>query len=933
MVCAVGAYAVNVGDYIYTTSAKFKVTGENLVTNGTFTQGTGGLQGWLNENGVDLSSDIWEVVTPEVMPEGVTGHALSSKTATGEAGSAVTGAWQFEKGGVYTYSYYIKGTDAGSTSITTGGANYLVFFTNADGTVSGKQVAEAATFSTDWVLVTDTVIVNDGEFLVFEASQLAQGMQLTGFEIHAVSQVYDTRIADRQIAWAEKLIADPNFNIDAAADARAEVEALIEAIRAEIAEGNFDNEEYAKGMLEGLQENLTAFMNVSSKDLATEDNFKYITDLTAFPKYNRGNIKNEQVIGGFKFRGDNWLHGSGSEYLNKQIQNGYKNGPGSVSLYNKLMPAGKYYIAAEMRNSVLKIISKVYTYFYDLEAEVKAYVGTDSASCGMIKGEDFTKFYFIGELKEGEEFDAGFWWDGPLDGNSFNIKSFEIRSFGDPEEAMKHAQAWDTFIAQWNAAVGARNKTLELMADKANYPWQQDSLAHALAQWDPLYNDIVNKGWVTAEGKDAGVATTDELNEWAEHQGYYPAAPAEGEDASEDYTRYGKYAVVRGYQYANNYVIATNKPIADLAADIEKAKNVRDDDMYVGDAAALQAAIDAAQAVLDDVKANTTDEKMDADLARIEETRGTLAQAVEEFKTHVLTPIANIDFSNKFQLVEDTETGNYYKIDGVTGTITFLESGVRPSADVELNGVQYELGFTTTSGDGLVTETKLEDVLRVGSTNATVTLTEGQIPTDADVIRATFDLYVGNLITKYVKVELQNAAGERVAGFSFDRYDGTTEYNDFNNADNTGLDLAKYVTGVGSSSASNDAICVESNKSSFDLIVDYKAQTLQGIIDNAKNGVCTGELVALPALEDNKIVKFVLTSNYNNDARRCWFDNLKMYKYASKAEGPVQAIETVAAANAADKGIYTLTGLKVNADMKTLKSGLYIVNGKKYLVK
>jgi hypothetical protein len=46
-------------------------------------------------------------------------------------------------------------------------------------------------------------------------------------------------------------------------------------------------------------------------------------------------------------------------------------------------------------------------------------------------------------------------------------------------------------------------------------------------------------------------------------------------------------------------------------------------------------------------------------------------------------------------------------------------------------------------------------------------------------------------------------------------------------------------------------------------------------------------------ITDTKVARFVLTSNYgannggNYVGRRCWFDDLKAYKYASKAEGPI----------------------------------------------
>ena len=36
MFCSVGTFAINVGDYVYSHTAKYKVTGENLVKNGCF---------------------------------------------------------------------------------------------------------------------------------------------------------------------------------------------------------------------------------------------------------------------------------------------------------------------------------------------------------------------------------------------------------------------------------------------------------------------------------------------------------------------------------------------------------------------------------------------------------------------------------------------------------------------------------------------------------------------------------------------------------------------------------------------------------------------------------------------------------------------------------------------------------------------------------
>ena len=88
-------------------------------------------------------------------------------------------------------------------------------------------------------------------------------------------------------------------------------------------------------------------------------------------------------------------------------------------------------------------------------------------------------------------------------------------------------------------------------------------------------------------------------------------------------------------------------------------------------------------------------------------------------------------------------------------------------------------------------------------------------------------------------------------------------------------------------------------------------------------------------IEDTKVAKFRLTSNYGSNGggnyvgRRCWFDDLKAFKYPSQAEGPVgiKTIENVE--NAPVKGIFNLQGQRVEKAVK----GLYIINGKKVVMK
>ena len=891
---AVGAFA---DDYVYTATQRLKVTGDNIVANGDFADG---LAGWTDAEGLSASTDVWSV-EPGVGPNGES--AVQSLGAT--AGAALCNSWTLDPG-TYVITYDVKGEGAGTFSITPDAANYADFFLNTDGslvkaaTTEEAPVVNVATvsgYTDEWSTKVFAATVEQGQFLVMHFERVATGVTIANISIRPAIEVYDIRDIEKKIAHAKNLLEDANFNTAEATGAHDGLAEVIDVVEKMIAAGDLDDAAQAEGIVEGFESSYNEYLDASTENLANDTYFRYSGDITAFPKYNRGQINDGQIIGGFVFRGGNWLHSQGADFFNKQIQGSYTNGPGSIGFYSTKLPAGKYYISGEMRNAYC---DKNYNYTYTLETAVKGFIGTNEVEFGTIKGEEYVKFYLVAEYTGGDAFEAGFYWDDQAtSGTAFNIKNLEIRSFGKVADIVAHREAWEKFIVQYNAMNENREKLIAMIGD-SNYPWDQQVLKDAQATWDPYYTDFMSKGWVTADGEDAGVASTEELDDWATTTGVYGMEEP-----------YDKYGLVRGYQYAINAVVESNKIFFDLADAIENAKTVRDDGMNTNcDKETYQAAIDAAQNALDEVKKNTSDETKDTDLATLTAAKEALEAAEPVFvASGPLSPIVNIDFSTSF--VEDLEAGGY-AIWGEVGQMSF------PSANIEDNDAdtQYVLGY----------QSEYTDVLRVGNGTATVMLADADIPTDDEVLRFKFDIWYGNLVNYSTGVELRNAAGERVAGFSLNRYNGVVGYNDFNNEENEGMDLLTYVTGVGSSAASNSAICADNNRSSFDLIVDYKAGTVQGIVKNPQKGTCTGAAMPMPAVGDTKITQFALISNYTNKDRRCWFDNLLGYKYASAADA---GISSVAIESNSSKAVYNLQGMKVNG--KSLRKGLYIQNGRKFV--
>ena len=242
------------------------------------------------------------------------------------------------------------------------------------------------------------------------------------------------------------------------------------------------------------------------------------------------------------------------------------------------------------------------------------------------------------------------------------------------------------------------------------------------------------------------------------------------------------------------------------------------------------------------------------------------------------------------------------------------------------NTVTSNFPFTLGTGG---TDGEYLDVLRVGNSEATVVLPE--MPGDEDVIRTSFDMWIGGLSKGYIWVDLRNESNERVAGFKWQIYNGDVNYNDFNNEANEGMNLAGKNKGTGKDG--DGVIHQDKYKYSFDLILDYKANAVKGKLVQGSQGTVDGAYVAMQNLSDNKAYKFVVGSSYNYaDARRSWFDDLKIYKYPSTAEGPlfdgIMPVSTVK--TTASDAVYTLSGMKVSGAMQ---KGIYIQNGKKFVVK
>ena len=227
-----------------------------------------GLDGWFGtDKDTAPNAEVWSIV------EGVgpNGEKVIEAIAATDA-MPLANSWTLDPG-TYVVSYQIKATAAtnvAAATISDGAvtypANCAAFLISTTGDLApATSTADAPvtnvsslTFVNDeWKTVCYYFTIEEGQSLVMHFEKLATGMQITNIEIHQAQEVYDVRIAQNRIAYAKEVMENPNFNIEAAQEARAELEnTYIAGIEGMIEAGEFDDASNAESMMAEFNEAL-----------------------------------------------------------------------------------------------------------------------------------------------------------------------------------------------------------------------------------------------------------------------------------------------------------------------------------------------------------------------------------------------------------------------------------------------------------------------------------------------------------------------------------------------------------------------------------------------------------------------------------------------------------------------------------------------------
>ena len=208
--------AVNVGDYVYTKVAKYRITGADLVTNGQFTDGS--TKGWTATDEANFP------LTAVFGPSEEGGVAVQAGQTALTAG--MYQAVKIEMGGTYVVSFKVKGAAAGYTDhdLTGSATNYINAYFNTDGTLGTKDgttllygengVGGGYQFSynaDDFVEVSFAVEAPQDGNIMIDFRGMAEGLIIKDVECHTAEEVYDDRLIEERLEYIRVFLRNPYF--------------------------------------------------------------------------------------------------------------------------------------------------------------------------------------------------------------------------------------------------------------------------------------------------------------------------------------------------------------------------------------------------------------------------------------------------------------------------------------------------------------------------------------------------------------------------------------------------------------------------------------------------------------------------------------------------------------------------------------------------
>lgn len=556
MACIAGM-AQSAGDYVYCGAQRLKITtGENLVSNGDFSDG---MTGWTTEGGTALSADTFQIVNDG--PDESQCLYVALKDNGPGTGSTLMRKVSVRAGSTYYISYAVKADEDVSTSITVSqnGKNYQNVFFNTDGSLTAQTaIAKPQSFSTEWTTMTYSLTAPDDGYIVFDFYAPYIGTRFDDFKVMEAQEVADDRVVNAMIARLQAYIDNPLFpnghdtmaevieELKGAleADDKAAMDELLVAVEDEVIPGYLDENTV----------NVSQYLKAPDfDDLATTGTLKSGTGTTYGGAWTVTGIRWKVAEPDATFN---------TNYISRNIPGGYTLDEGKLYQTTTLLPAGKYMFS--MKATALRYKDKNENVLdgYDIRG-MKVFINGDSTECFPIDTARVSTYEVYADVSEGQPITVGFYMPGGV-ANDVKLDFTQLRAIGTTQEAIE-AYVAQRQLDNAKATLKQSIDSAAVYTQSADYIYDKDSLAVDIAAAQAIYD--------ASESTDEVTAQTDSLNKairtFLKHNNIYRAlveaiANAEEKLADGSYTT-GKAALEAALATAKDYLATL--PGTDRATD------------------------------------------------------------------------------------------------------------------------------------------------------------------------------------------------------------------------------------------------------------------------------------------------------------------------------------------------------------------------------
>ncbi|MBR5061666.1 MAG: carbohydrate binding domain-containing protein [Prevotella sp.] len=921
-------FAANVGDYVFTTDAKFKVIGDNIINNGSF---AANYDSWTDAVGLGIDPEFWSIEEGQG-PEGQN-VIMSLSNADEQTAAYLFQAIPFEPSKSYIITLKVKGVEGTTSSVTYGGANYIDVYANGDGSLNNKdaenryqQVATTQAVREEWTeynfSFTDTVSGGSNGYIIVAVGRLAPQSQVTAIEVREVTQVYDTRIAERKLAWAKEMYEIEDFTNKKGylADLIPGLEACLSMGSGEPLGLDLDDFSAMESFMTEFDGQVNEYLNQNSYDLIEGGNISN-GKFTAMPDLRNGSTGSGDWHWGGSGR---WFHRTGSGYdpskLYDYIQASYDLGEGFAYI-EKALPAGKYMFKIDVRGYVMAGTSSAlrYTPNYDSKVEgCKLFFGEDSIDIGTLDTRNYQSYYILRELKDGETLKVGFYHpqltNGTKLGGQIDLAEPFLRRVGADAAGEISAYILNNTIMTNAHAARVMIDSAIVIKPKVEFPWGKEELQAAIDKNEADYAAMM--------------------------------AAEQSQEVADSLTE-----IMRNMRGDIQTYYAYNKPYTDLVAAMPAAQESYDSPANASAdptaKAAFKAAIDRANALINGVTSTRTDE----DVTNFEEALANIIATKKDFEFSTASyanPAGIVIVNAKFEQYSGGNTSNFSAtgwdvVNATTngkfayGANSNFELGTRVSSwrgstGNAFNKISQKVTLTTPGAYEFVCQAYAYN--ETGSRDTGYEVPSG-IKYFAKAVESADSLGSLDIHTYRVFVDTLGYGVDTPEWFviTLNKTDNVpTEYE-------FGLDALSHDGYCNTYAYGSQQINYYGNYNNY--VNDVKSN-LQAAVNDAQSKL--GQLAEEVILANNEPQQVRNAANKaaealaSNDpaAQTRW---LKMLNRAAAGfEVFITGVKGVVAedlipAKQPMEGVYNISGVKVGNSLQDLPKGIYIYNGKKYIVR